>query len=260
MSTAYHPQTDGATERSMQEIEAYLSIYCLSHPTDWSDALATLEFAYNSRPHAGKKHSSFELLMGYQPSGFPPSTSRLSNVPDVMERLRRLKEWRQDAMDAHQLAAERMRLRIDKPLPTFKLGDYVWYENNRLLLPYNKKIRPKRHGPFKITEVLGPVSYRIQFPKTWRHHDIIHSIFLSPSKETDPYGPALVPSPPEVIEGHEEYEVDHIVTHKRTNNGQLRFLIHWKGYGTEERSWEPASNLKNAEDMLKEYKKRRKLL
>ncbi len=51
LSTAYHPQTDGATERSMQEIEAYLSIYCLSNPSDWPNAISTLEFAYNSKPH-----------------------------------------------------------------------------------------------------------------------------------------------------------------------------------------------------------------
>ena len=48
LSTAYHPQTDGATEHSMQEIEAYLSIYCLSNPSDWPNAISTLEFAYNS--------------------------------------------------------------------------------------------------------------------------------------------------------------------------------------------------------------------
>ncbi len=35
LSTAYHPQMDGTTERSNQEIEAYLSIYCTSHPEDW---------------------------------------------------------------------------------------------------------------------------------------------------------------------------------------------------------------------------------
>jgi len=52
LSTTYHPQTDGATERSMQEIGAYLSIYCLSNPSDWLNAITTLKFAYNSRPHA----------------------------------------------------------------------------------------------------------------------------------------------------------------------------------------------------------------
>ena len=48
LSTAYHPQTDGTTERTNQEIEAYLSIYCASHPEEWPIALHTLEFTHNN--------------------------------------------------------------------------------------------------------------------------------------------------------------------------------------------------------------------
>ena len=43
LSTAYHPQTDGATEQVNQEIEASLSIYCTTHPEDWPNSLTTLE-------------------------------------------------------------------------------------------------------------------------------------------------------------------------------------------------------------------------
>ena len=48
LSTAYHPQTDSTMERTNQEIEAYLSIYCASHPEDWTQALHTLEFTHNN--------------------------------------------------------------------------------------------------------------------------------------------------------------------------------------------------------------------
>jgi transposase InsO family protein len=48
LTTAYHPQTDGATERVNQEIEAYLSIYCSAHPTEWKNFLFTLEFTHNN--------------------------------------------------------------------------------------------------------------------------------------------------------------------------------------------------------------------
>ena len=48
LSTAYHPQTDGTTERVNQEIEAYPSIYCASHPEEWPQALQTLEFTHNN--------------------------------------------------------------------------------------------------------------------------------------------------------------------------------------------------------------------
>jgi len=49
LSTAYHPQTDGTTEHVNQEIEAYLLIYCTSHPEEWPTALHLLEFTHNNR-------------------------------------------------------------------------------------------------------------------------------------------------------------------------------------------------------------------
>ena len=52
LTTPYHPQTDGATERVNQEIKAYLSIYCSSHPTEWKNSISTLEFTHNNRRHA----------------------------------------------------------------------------------------------------------------------------------------------------------------------------------------------------------------
>jgi transposase InsO family protein len=48
LTTAYHPQTDGATKQVNQEIEAYLSIYCSAHPTEWKNSLSTLEFTHNN--------------------------------------------------------------------------------------------------------------------------------------------------------------------------------------------------------------------
>ena len=52
LTTAYHPQSDGTTERVNQEIEAYLAIYCHSHPETWKQSLSTLEFTHNNRRHA----------------------------------------------------------------------------------------------------------------------------------------------------------------------------------------------------------------
>ena len=82
MSTAYHPQTDRATERVIQEIQAYLSIYCLSNPMEWIESIPLLEFIHNSRPHTDRKQSPFEIIMGYQPQGIPQSFSP-SKVPSL---------------------------------------------------------------------------------------------------------------------------------------------------------------------------------
>ena len=87
MSTAYHPQTDGATEQVMQEIQAYLSIYCIVNPTDWTTTVSMLEFVHNSRPHTDQKQSPFELIMGYQPHGLPEKLSSTTKVPNLEERM-----------------------------------------------------------------------------------------------------------------------------------------------------------------------------
>jgi len=259
MSTAYHPQTDGATERVMQEIQAYLSIYCISNPTDWPNALATLEFVHNSRPHADRKKSPFELIMGYQPHSLP-KTFNSTKVPNLDERLKRLAEWRTDAQFAHKIARERMMQRNNKPLVRFTEGQRVWLDTRNMRTTYNKKIRPKREGPFKIKKVLGSHSYQLELPKTWKIHDVFHSVHLSPQNVTPQYGPVKTRPAPDLIDNEEEYEVDHIVRHRKNNKGQWNFLIRWKGFTAEDDTWEPASNLKHAKETLNEYKRVNKLL
>ena len=60
-------------ERVNQEIEAYLSIYCASHPEEWPQALHTLEFTHNSRCHADRQNTPFELMFGKSPFAIPLS-------------------------------------------------------------------------------------------------------------------------------------------------------------------------------------------
>ena len=71
LSTAYHFQTDGTTERINQEIEAYLSIYCASHPEEWTQAVLTLEFTHNNRRHADRQQTPFKLMFGESPIAIP---------------------------------------------------------------------------------------------------------------------------------------------------------------------------------------------
>jgi transposase InsO family protein len=259
LSTAYHPQSDGATERVMQEIQAYLSIYCIANPSDWTSSISLLEFTHNSRPHADRKQSPFELIMGYQPRG-TPQTFLTSRVPSLEERMEQLKQWRKDAQLAHEIARERMTKRISIPTERFTEHQKVWLDTRNFPTMYNKKIRPKREGPFKVKKVLGPVTYQLELPKTWKIHNVFHAVHLSPYKETPQYGNNEIRPPPDLVDNEEEYEVDFIVRHKKNNRGQLLFLIRWKGYGPEDDSWESATNLKHAKETLDEYKKRKKLL
>ena len=71
LSTAYHPQTDGQTKQTNQELEMYLRIFCTNNPTKWVQYLPSAEFHHNSAPHSSTKMSPFSLLYGYEPHSYP---------------------------------------------------------------------------------------------------------------------------------------------------------------------------------------------
>jgi len=113
-----------------------------------------------------------------------------------------------------------------------------------------------REGPFKITEVLGPVTYKLQLPIQWKVHNVIHGNRLTPYRETDVHGKNFPEPPPDLINGEEEYEVDSIKDHRKQGRS-YQYLVVWKGYSDE--TWEPESNLKNATEILQSYKRRKHL-
>jgi len=70
MSTAFHPQTDGQTERQDQELEAFLRMFCNCEQNDWASLLNDAAFAHNSRVHSSTKMTPLEAALGKQ-STFP---------------------------------------------------------------------------------------------------------------------------------------------------------------------------------------------
>ena len=101
----------------------------------------------------------------------------------------------------------------------FKKGDKVWLDSRNLKTVYHKKMKPKQEGPFPITEVLGPVTYRLQLPATWRIHNVFYAALLRPFKENEVYGENYTEPPPELVEGEEVYEVETILSHRRRGRG-----------------------------------------
>jgi len=79
MSTAYHPQTDGQTERINEVIESYLRSYCNYEQNDWASMLAMAEYAYNNSKHSSTKIPPFYTNYGFEPRTTWPTEIQFKN-------------------------------------------------------------------------------------------------------------------------------------------------------------------------------------
>ena len=164
-----------------------------------------------------------------------------------------------EALAAHDKSRQMMKERITSKFTPWKVGDKVWLEGKNLHLHYpTRKLAPRREGPFEISHIISPLTYRLRLPLTWKIHDVFHASLLSTYWETAKHGPNYANSPPEKIEGEDEYEITEILSH-RGSPGCHSYLVSWKGYSSAENTWEPEQNLQHAQAILKEYKRRRNL-
>ena len=232
LSTAYHPQTDGATEWVNQEIKAYLSIYCSSHPEDWPNAIPILEFTHNNQRHADQLWTSFELIHGQSLIAIL-TTFEHTKYPSIEEQINRMiKDW-EEALAAHELARRQIADKKKNMFTPFKKGKKVWLDTWNLKTTYHKKMALKREGPFEIEEVMGPVTYKIKLPKDWKIHNAFHVVLLKPYFETETHSKNYTQPPPELLEEQEVYEVETIIKHHWWGCS-YQYFIKWKGYPIEE--------------------------
>jgi hypothetical protein len=257
ITTAYHPQSDGATERINQEIEVYLSIYCTSHPEDWLHSLSTLEFTHNNRRHAEWIHSPFKLMQGNNPI-FVPITFSHTKFPTIEEKMKHMISDREEVLAAHELARTRIANRKQSKFIPFEKDQKVWLDMRNLKMSHHKKIAPKREGPFEIDEVLGPVTYWLKLPESWKIHNVFHATLLQPYIENEVYGNNYPRPLPKLLEGEEVYKVEMILKHWRRGRG-YQYYVKWKGYPITEATWENKSAFSNDGDMIQLYKDRYQL-
>jgi hypothetical protein len=135
LTTAYHPQSDGATKRINQEIEAYLSIYCTSHPENWLHSLSTLEFTHNNRRHTERVHSPFALIQGDNPISVPITFSHTKFLT-IEEKMKRMISDREEVPAAHELARTRISNRKQLKFVPFKKGQKVWLDTRNVTISF----------------------------------------------------------------------------------------------------------------------------
>ena len=141
-----------------------------------------------------------------------------------------------------------------KAAPNFEIGSKVWLlRRGGLTTPRpSRKLDYKRLGPFTVIQRISPVAFRLELPATAKIHNVFHVSLLEPCVESSIPGRHQVPPPPVVLEGDEHFLVDRILA-QRTRHRKVQYLVRWQGYGPEHDTWEPLSNLANAQDPLRDF-------
>jgi hypothetical protein len=167
LSSAFHPETDGQTERTNQTLEQYLRRIVNYQQDDWLDLLSQAEFAYNNTTHASTGISPFFANYDFHPR-FSLEIPRDSVNPSVEERATRLGQVQQNLMAELKLTQEWQKKQADrrrKDHPNFKVGDKVWLLRKNIATTRPcAKLDYKRLGPFKIAKLVGLVACQLELP------------------------------------------------------------------------------------------------
>ena len=261
MSTAFHPETDGQTERQNRTIGQILRIFANYQQDNWFELLPFVEFSINNNPSATTKHTPFFLNYGRNPQ--LPSSFVISQEPksiqDKQDKQTWIKQLIREAQDRQARFANTKRSE-----KTFKVGDKVLLKTNHYKDEILKGMRSKKIvnrflGPYEIREVINQNAYRIKLPPSLKIHDVVNISALEDyfDPKSSPIDHPTYERPPPIFE--QDYEVEKILDFK-IRHKRPRYLVKWKGYPENESTWEREENLIKAQDILEDFKEQIKYI
>ncbi|KAJ1595875.1 hypothetical protein NDA14_005688 [Ustilago hordei] len=255
LSTAYHPQTDGQTERVNQVIEQYIRMYCNYEQDDWADLLDTAAFVYNNTVHNSIGVSPFFACYGWNPKAHPDIPQQLGvNDPGrfkyLMDGKERCKYLQEQIREAQRRSVDQYN-RKHKDIE-FKVGDMVYINrrNWKTRRP-TPKLDTQFAGPYPVQERVGHQAYQITLPANLRVHDVFHVSMLEPARTSSLPQHTEQPTIPSLPDEDLDFEVEALID-KHSHNGTTEYKVLWRGYSEEAASWEPVENL-NCPDLIQEY-------
>jgi hypothetical protein len=263
VTTAYHPQADGQSERTNQTMEIALRFWLSEGNKDWPGFLPFLRASMNNSINASTGISPNEYCYGFRlreptdlinPTGQEdPATARVI--------------LRQEAADAQAYANLRMKERFDsahQPLQ-LKPGDWAFIKlHHGYEIPGQKhpKFSQQRTGPFIVLEVYGKGNaYKLDLPEHWKIYPVISVEHLepAPAPSADPFERPTPDHPPAIDDGAhaDQWLVEKLLDRRIRRYGRNRkevtqYLVQWKGYGAEHNQWVREDDI--SVDSIKEYK------
>ena len=258
LSTAFHPQTDGQTERVNAILEQYLRAYCNYQQDDWTELLPFAQFSYNDSHQESINATPFYANYGYHPE------KESWIIKDASEGPANIKEYTDELRELHKsLSAEmawsqhRQKEYADKkrtPDPNLLVGSKVW-----LLKRHIKTTRPsdkldyKKLGPFSVLARIGSRAYKLDLPPSMKVHPTFHISLLQPYSNDPLPLQRKEPPPPIIIDDEKEYEIEAIID-SRLHYNKLQYKAKWTGYDpSHDQEWYPSDNFSNSPELIEEF-------
>jgi hypothetical protein len=275
MSTSFHPETDGQTERQNRTLEEYLRSYINLEQDNWDELLVTAEIAYNNSVHISTNYSPYYLNSGQHPNlsmilnvnnNNNNNNINNNNVKELLTQLQHDINYAKECLSEAQKRQEYYSNKSRREM-IFKVGDLVMLSTNNLKnLDKTPKLSSKYIGPFKIKNKISDVVYELELPTDMNIHSTFHISKLKKyNVNDDKLFPNRVvdvevrrPGPETIINGKEAYEVEKIIGKRLVKRGRERYpkpeyLVKWKGYSTHEATWKREKELLFAKKLIQEY-------
>jgi hypothetical protein len=251
MSTAYHPQTGGQTERVNQCLEMYLRCMTQATPTKWNSWLHLAEYWYNTSFHTSLGCSPHKALFGVEPhiSQVPVLLSSVHHsMVDLISERNQLSVFLQQQLQRAQLRMKHKdKGRSER---SFSVGDHVFlrlqpYAQSSVVNRPYPKLAFKFFGPFQILEKVGSVAYRLALPEGSAVHPVFH---VSQLKAHVPdHTPVSTSLPTSVVLDAADVWPELILDRrlvKKGNTAHVQVLIKWSSLSADDATWEDYDVLK----------------
>ena len=266
MSTSFHPQTDGQTERMNRALEETLRHFVCYNQGDWDSHLQMAAFAINNSYHASTQTTPFMLTKGYHPRMPDPVTALTDRIqkqkPISHTAVKFSMAMHADikfARECMRVAQEKQRRYADQHRRelSFEVGDMLLLSTKNLTLKNDQgtvaraKLLPKFIGPYEVIRKVGSVAYELALPDVCRIHPVFHVSLLKKFIEPSRLNKCRhFPQPLDWLDGVPQFKVRAILDHRVTFVGRKRsvaYLVSWKGFEEKYDSWEPEEMLLECE-------------
>ncbi|CDF32918.1 unnamed protein product [Chondrus crispus] len=244
LTTAYHPQSNGQTERFNRTLVQRLRHYVEEHQRDWDDYLQPLTFAYNTQVHRSTETTPFDLVLTRPPSGLILPEDPRTPVQYKRATLRKLRDALDRARTKLSASQKRYKDDFDKKVrfrPVVVAGDFVYVDRPPRPLTSVERRTRAQEGPFRVRSATDTTVLIEQ--DGVENRVSIDRVTKMPRGPGDTVASAIPSaSDAQTTTPRAEYVVDRIVGHRMTRGG-TEYKVRWYGYAASDDTYEPSEGL-----------------